>query len=389
MKKMDFNSVIEKIYAASLEPELWQNCIDEINKLVDGRSGFIYSFNASTNETTDGFFTSDHDQEYLKRFLEYYVHTNPYPHPIHNLAPAGIPLFDEMVLPRDQARNTEYYRDWVKPQGLDICQIGCKVVIDKDRFVTLGTHVRPETYEEKVPHYHDVLSKLIPHITRAVKINQIIKAQAQTQRNLHGIFDKLDMAILITDHRRHIQTMNSLAKSLLHRGDLISIDPHDSALAAAHNFCKPQFERALDACVRNLEDLKPQTFCLLSTIDEKRFVTWVQLANEEHFAQFDSGTLTIDLESEDPMVAVLISIPQTHKGPSIEVVQSMLDLTFAEAKLATALANGESLKSYAESTEVSQNTVRTQLSSIFHKTGIKRQAELVAHIWKCFGALRA
>lgn len=383
----DLSNIIEKIYAAATEPTLWQECIDAINEVVDGRVGFIYSYNAKTNETTDGYFTSDHNQDYLKRFLDYYVLTNPYPEPIHNRAPAGIPLFDEMVLPREEARQTEYYNDWVKPQGLDITQIGCKVVIDQDNFVTLGTHVRPDNYDEQMPYYHDILATLIPHITRAVKINKLIKSQQETTKNLNSVFDRLDLAIFILDRQKKIISSNLLAESLLKRGDIVTLQ-HGISLCASHPSCIDRLNSTIDDCFSPKEDLNQDTFTLVSTIDQTRFVAWIETANEDHLQSLSEKAFPMSIVKEEPRVAVVISIPQTHKGPDFGAVQTLLDVTRAEAKLAAALANGETLKSYAENAGISNNTARGQLSSIFNKTGMKRQAELVAHIWRSVGPIR-
>lgn len=181
LKETDLLQIIEKIYAAGLDPTLWKDCIDEIQNVLNGRVGFFYTFDSSIEETTDFFFTSDSDPEWMQKFLSYYIQKNPYPQPLHELAPAGIPLIDDMVLSRDDARKTEYYHGWVKPQGLDITQVGCKITIDKDRFIILGTHVDPKTFDTQIQFYHSVLTTLIPHITRSIKINQILKEQQQTQ----------------------------------------------------------------------------------------------------------------------------------------------------------------------------------------------------------------
>ena len=53
-------------------------------------------------------------------------------------------------------------------------------------------------------------------------------------------------------------------------------------------------------------------------------------------------------------------------------------LSYAEAKLATQLANGGSMEDAAERMGISIHTARTQLKSVFAKTGAKRQSELVA-----------
>jgi DNA-binding CsgD family transcriptional regulator len=388
LKETDLFSLIEKIYAAGLDPNLWQDCINELRDVLSGTKGFMYTFNSETQETTDFLVTSDFEPIWINKFLDYYIHVNPYPKPIHELAPAGVPLHDEMVLSRAEAHKTEYYNDWVKPQGFDVAQVGSKITIDTDSFVTFGTHVDPLTFEEKNIYYNTVLNTLIPHITRAIKINQVIKEQMQAQKNLHGIFDRLDLAILIIDKQHRIKTTNNLGENLLKRGDIILTDPHNHSLKAADKNSEKKLHLALDKCGQNKITSEHQTFCLTSTIDNKRYVTWAQFANQEHFHQFKNKTKQLNINEEEPLIAVLISLPQTHQSPPVNAVQSILAITSAEAKLAAALANGETLKSYAAQAKISHNTARGQLSSIFQKTGLNRQTELVSHIWRSFGPLR-
>ena len=52
-------------------------------------------------------------------------------------------------------------------------------------------------------------------------------------------------------------------------------------------------------------------------------------------------------------------------------------LTPAEARLAIALSNGQSLRDIADQHALSKETVRTQLRTVFDKTGVHRQSELV------------
>ena len=57
-------------------------------------------------------------------------------------------------------------------------------------------------------------------------------------------------------------------------------------------------------------------------------------------------------------------------------------LTEAEARLATQLALGESLEKVADRFGIGKETARSQLRGIFAKTGVHRQAELVAVLAK-------
>lgn len=64
--------------------------------------------------------------------------------------------------------------------------------------------------------------------------------------------------------------------------------------------------------------------------------------------------------------------------PTEELLTATFGLTPAEARLAAALADGKRLDSAAEELGVARWAVRTQLKSVFAKTGTHRQSELVA-----------
>jgi DNA-binding NarL/FixJ family response regulator len=75
-------------------------------------------------------------------------------------------------------------------------------------------------------------------------------------------------------------------------------------------------------------------------------------------------------------------IPQkVRKKMSIEsVLQSLYDLTPAEARVATKLIEYSQLKSAAEALNISPLTARTHLKKIFRKTNTNRQSSLVQKI---------
>jgi DNA-binding CsgD family transcriptional regulator len=62
---------------------------------------------------------------------------------------------------------------------------------------------------------------------------------------------------------------------------------------------------------------------------------------------------------------------------STQVVQGLFDLTPAEARVARGIAAGKTVDDLAYETGLAVGTVRQQLKSVFNKTGVSRQAELV------------
>jgi DNA-binding CsgD family transcriptional regulator len=66
------------------------------------------------------------------------------------------------------------------------------------------------------------------------------------------------------------------------------------------------------------------------------------------------------------------------QAPPVELVQSLFDLTPAEARVARGLAAGRTAEDMASDGGVSVNTVRTHVRGVLEKTGCNRQIDVVA-----------
>ena len=63
--------------------------------------------------------------------------------------------------------------------------------------------------------------------------------------------------------------------------------------------------------------------------------------------------------------------------PQTAFLKERFGLTPAEARLVLRIVAGDSLRSSAAALGIGYETARTTLKSVFHKTGTRRQAELV------------
>lgn len=77
-------------------------------------------------------------------------------------------------------------------------------------------------------------------------------------------------------------------------------------------------------------------------------------------------------------MAVLAKAAAEREGRRRERLTQMFGLTQTEARLAAHLADGGSVRGYAELFEVSVSTARSQLKAVFAKTGVNRQSALAA-----------
>jgi len=75
--------------------------------------------------------------------------------------------------------------------------------------------------------------------------------------------------------------------------------------------------------------------------------------------------------------AILINDPDEPLAVSAARVQQLFGLTTAESMIAARCAAGVEPRDLAQELGISRLTLRTHLRSIFRKTGVKRQVELV------------
>ncbi len=76
-------------------------------------------------------------------------------------------------------------------------------------------------------------------------------------------------------------------------------------------------------------------------------------------------------------VILVVTAVDRSVRPQTSLLQGLFDLTPTEARIAKAIACGRQISSIAHDHGVSSETVRSQLKSVFAKTGTSRQADLV------------
>jgi len=84
-----------------------------------------------------------------------------------------------------------------------------------------------------------------------------------------------------------------------------------------------------------------------------------------------------EFASHGPAAMVVIVDPERRPRPATETLRVLFGLTKTEAAVAQLVMNGEGLGPIGEQLSLSNDTVKTHLRNVFHKTDTHRQAELV------------
>ena len=102
---------------------------------------------------------------------------------------------------------------------------------------------------------------------------------------------------------------------------------------------------------------------------------WERAATTYQQAPLGEGALANASAALRPARVIYL---ERRARPPQEALHASFGLTAAEARLAIKMASGAALETVADELRISKETARNQLKAVFHKTGVRRQAELVA-----------
>ncbi|PNE10024.1 MAG: hypothetical protein CR217_16680 [Beijerinckiaceae bacterium] len=94
-----------------------------------------------------------------------------------------------------------------------------------------------------------------------------------------------------------------------------------------------------------------------------------------HFVPIRLSARDIFVRCAAAFVLTPVTLPQALP---VELVQSLFDLTPAEARVARSLASGKPVEDIATDRGTSANTIRTHVRGVLEKTGCNRQVDIVA-----------
>lgn len=204
------------------------------------------------------------------------------------------------------------------------------------------------------------LERLVPHLRIALRLFDRLAAGEAEQRIYAGAIAQMAVGIIILDRNGKVIRLNTRASTILDerdgiqlRGDMIVLDD-------------PELGRQLHARL-----LRPEETSLTLRVErpsgEGDLLLVVGNANASGYVTAGGGPASV-LFLNDP-----VRTPRVAPG----AIRELLGLTQSEAAIAAEMANGASLVDTATQLGISPNTVRAHLRSIFAKTGVKRQSQLV------------
>ncbi|WP_432283492.1 LuxR C-terminal-related transcriptional regulator [Aminobacter sp. BA135] len=209
---------------------------------------------------------------------------------------------------------------------------------------------------------------LVSQLARGVETSWRMGATEVERRLYSDVMDKLYVGVVILDHSGKIVRASDAATRLLEARDGLQIQGNKLRATSAKE--DRDFQTAVKAALQMAADDAGTTSRGLSLTKQSGSRNLGVIVRPIRGSKDNAA-------AANSAVAVYIRDPEANPEVEGELVRQLFDLTPAEAAVARRLTAGLSLEDAATSLDISRNTARAHLRSIFSKSGITRQTELV------------
>ncbi|MGO4388041.1 LuxR C-terminal-related transcriptional regulator [Microvirga sp. 2YAF29] len=348
----DIPELIEQIYRASTEPDLWPDICRMLSDELKANTALL-PHDLDNIRLIGTPISHGYDPYYVDICGHFHGDRNPFisrdwPQPEGSVVPI------ERIVERKSLENTEYYNDWMRPQRLShLIGSNFQVGSGTQLYIALA---RDKAFKDSEAH---LLDQLIPHLRQSLRIGAHLDNLFSPKENFGNSLDHIRVAAVSVARDGTVLDTNAEADHFLKSNNILNVRFGKIHLAGSGSL------NALQDALRKVVDGGAAQNLIYAGQDGSVRITLQPIA-----------TSHIWLGDVLPRALLLIHTPRKDKSKFIELARSN-NLTPAEERLFGFLAQGRTLAEYSESHDVSRNTAKSQLQAVFRKMGVSRQADLV------------
>lgn len=353
----ELSRLIEGIYDCAVDPALWPSTLSQIASALASPAATLNVLDLLTSRERTLVYSGISDR-YQALYREQYHRCNIFAHGMM-LQPLGEPATSDELVDEADLLASRIYREWAAPQDFRHVML-TTLIRTGARLAFIGvtrTHGQPRyTSRDK-----ELMVLLAPHVRRAVTIADLIDHKSFEHEVLAEVLDALSTAVLLVEGAGRLVHANAAGEALLSRGDVLAlrldlVEPWDaSALREAWPLSSG---RARASGTR--------TLTLTRRGGGQVSVSLLPL---------DAGRRRVLAKGE---ARTALFIQNAEVAPNaVEALGTTYKLTGAELRVLLGLTEGRTAADIATHYGIALTTVRTHLRSLFAKTGLSRQKDLI------------
>ncbi|WP_164988587.1 helix-turn-helix transcriptional regulator [Bradyrhizobium betae] len=357
------SQLIGDIYDAALDSSMWVGVLEQATQFIGGAAAGIYWKDITVQG--ESHYVYNVEPSSVDAYFNKYIRFDP------SLTAQFFFKVEEIynttnVLPYSEFVETTFYKEWVKPNGW---ADHLATTLDKSAtsFAQFGVF-RSERQGLADDDMRQRMRLLVPHVRRAVLIGNVIDLQKQKAGSLSDALNALGASVFLLDDHCRIAFSNMAAHALLDdatilravNNNLIAVDPHAAQVLRNVIAAASGGDGAVGA--------NGVAIPLSSKLGQNWVADILPLTSG---ARRQAGGL------HSAVAAVFVRKVSMGAPYPIEVAARQFQLTPSEVRVLDAVLKVSGVSKIAAALGLSEATVKTHLQSIFGKTGVRRQADLI------------
>jgi DNA-binding CsgD family transcriptional regulator len=360
----DFSAIVADIYDAALDPPLWRKVLKDVCSFARGGPSASLFWQDAASKTGNSYFVWGGEARFGQLYWEKYIALNPFT-PAAGSFPVEQLYSAADVLPPPEFMETEFYKEWMSPQGWgDVLSVNLDKTTTSRAVFSVARHARDGLVDEEMRHR---MRLLVPHVRRAVVIGKLIDLNRQQAAALADTLDGLHAGAFLVDADGRLVHANTSANDMLNDGNVL----HANGRLVAFDAKGDQELHDIFAAARDGDAaLGGKGVAVhLTARNGDQFVT--------HVLPLTTGARRKAGVPYSAVAAVFVQRAGNDGPPSLDVLAARYQLTPSELRVLIAIIDIGGVPEVAAALRLSQATVRTHLRHVFEKTGARRQADLV------------
>ncbi|MCW0199457.1 helix-turn-helix transcriptional regulator [Sphingopyxis sp.] len=345
---------LDGIYAAVEDDCAFDDLADRVAEACGTRSALLIFLE---NRVATAVKANWWDQGSLTTYAEHFVHDDPWMTLSLNLGRFGRAAALDKAMSPKRFQRTAFYNDLIRQAGDDTGRCLSVAPLPGREGLMLGVH-RAAGDAAFTAGDERRLDEVYDHVRRVVALRRTLAVERARGARLQNLVDQSGEAILHLDRNLRVVAISAAAERLLDKRDGIFLRDRRLVLPIG---IETKLRAAAGAIIDRIAGARTALLCPRPSGRRPYRLRLLP-------AGFDG----------DAGVLLRVDDPDAAPGPDWQVaLREAYGLSAMEADLASRLHADHSLEEIAGQRGVTRETLRTQLKSLFHKTGVTRQISLV------------
>jgi DNA-binding CsgD family transcriptional regulator len=354
--------LLDLIYDAATENELWRHVLTEIADLTHSQGGVLFGqsfterrvyfdFTGRLNEDCNRAYQERHMRNVWSEYME--------------TQPVGRLVLSDEAVGLSELSKTSFYDEVLRPQ--ELAYNGMIALAARDNFraaFNICRTIRQGPFESDEMR---TIEWLTPHMRRSMTLGFRLDSYRALQRAAFDVLDRFSDGVVVLDGGARAIFANAAARQYEADG-VLGLRRQISTWSLTHS------QRLAELVRSASEGASGGTMSLPHGADGQLLTLIVTPVRSRDVGRFAEAGI------RDAAALLFVIDPANRRSIPLDHLMDAYGLTRAEARVALAASSGSTVIESARLLGSSPNTIKTHLRRVFAKTATTRQAELAGLI---------